>query len=101
MSYDVVILPVVENQILDQALYIAEDSIDHALQWEQSLRERLVSLGELPKAHPISEPESRAFGREIRKSNFGDYLIFYRVDDVQQAVYILALMHGAQRKESD
>jgi len=101
VSYAVVLLPVVENQILEQAMYIAEDSIDRALQWEQSLRERIVSLGELPKAHPISEPESRAFGREIRKSNFGDYLIFYRVEDKQQAVYILALIHGAQRKDSD
>lgn len=99
MSFAVVLLPVVENQILDQALYIAEDSIDRALEWEQSLRERILSLGELPEAHPISEPESRAFGRDIRKTNFGDYLIFYRVDEEQQAVYILTFMHRAQRKQ--
>ncbi|MGB0768653.1 MAG: hypothetical protein ACPGYV_13210 [Phycisphaeraceae bacterium] len=30
MSYRVVLLPVVEQQILDSALYIAEDSIDRA-----------------------------------------------------------------------
>lgn len=95
------LLAVVENQILDQALYIAEDSVDRALQWERSLRERILSLGELPKAHPISEPESRAFGRDIRKTNFGDYLIFYRVDDEQQMVYILAFMHGARRGDRD
>lgn len=101
MSYAVILLPVVENQILDQATYIAEDSIDRALQWEQSLRERILSLGDLPNAHPISEPESRAFGRDIRKTNFGDYLIFYRVDDAEQVVYVLAFMHGGQRRERD
>lgn len=101
MSYAVILLPVVENQILDQAMYIAEDSLDRALQWEESLRERILSLGDLPNAHPISEPESRAFGRDIRKINFGDYLIFYRVGDVEQTIYVLAFMHGARRKETD
>lgn len=101
MSYRVVLLPVVENQILDHALYIAQDSIDRALQWEQSLRQHILSLADLPKAHPISEPESRAFGSDIRKTNFGDYLIFYRVDEQQATVYILAFMHGARRRESD
>lgn len=56
------LLPVVEKQILDHALHIAQDSVARALQWEQGLRERIMSLGELPEAYPISEPESRAFG---------------------------------------
>lgn len=101
MSYRVALLPVVDNQILDHALYIADDSIDRALQWEQSLRQRILSLGDLPNAHPISDAESRAFGRDIRKANFGDHLIFYRVDEVQKTVYILTFLHGARRKEID
>ncbi|MGB0768652.1 MAG: type II toxin-antitoxin system RelE/ParE family toxin [Phycisphaeraceae bacterium] len=67
------------------------------MQWEVSLHERLCSLSDLPKAHPISEPESRAFGRDGRKTNFGDCLIFYRIDDEQRAIYILVFMHGARR----
>lgn len=101
MTYRVVTLPTVENQILDQALYIAEASLDHALHWEQQLRACIKFFGELPQAHPIAEPESRAFGRDIRKVNFGDYLIFYRVDEADKAIYILAFMHGARRRESD
>ncbi|MFK7789829.1 MAG: type II toxin-antitoxin system RelE/ParE family toxin [Phycisphaeraceae bacterium] len=101
MSYRVIVLPAVESQILDQALFIAEDSIDRAIDWEQALREHILSLGDLPKACPISEPESRAFGRDIRKTNFGDYLLFYRVDDEHQSVYLLTFMHGAQRKDCD
>ena len=100
MSYRVIIFPTVENQILDQVLHIAQDSIDNALRWEQDLRKRIMDLDELPRAHPISEPESRALGCEVRKMNFGDYLVFYRVDDSEQAVYILAFMHGSRRQEA-
>ena len=101
MSYRVVILPTVENQILDQVLYIAQDSIDNALRWEQELHQRIMGLCELPLAHPTSPPESRAFDREVRKMNFGNYLIFYRVDEANKAVHILAFMHGARRLEID
>jgi len=101
MSHRVVILPSVENQVLEQALYISQDSIDSALQWEQALRERIMALGEFPSAHPISESASRAFAREVRKMNFGDYLVFYRVEAESKTVYILAFMHGARRRESD
>ena len=99
MTYRVITPPGVENQILDQAFYIARDSIDHALQWEQKLQQRIETIGELPRSNPVSEKESQAAGYEIRKLVFGDYLIFYRIDDAIDTVYILAFMHGAQRRK--
>lgn len=36
-------------------------------------------------------------GYEVRRANYGDYAIFFRVDDAQQVVEVLAFRHGRRR----
>jgi len=99
MKYRVVLPGHVENLIADQALYIAEDSIHRALQWERGLREAIERLGETPRANPISVPDTELAGYEVRKLIHGNYLVFYRIDDDAKTVFVEGFRHGARLPE--
>ena len=58
-----------------------------------------MSLDEIPKRYPVDRVFSEAVGVIARKMNFGDYLVFYEVDDERQQVNVLAFRHGATRRE--
>lgn len=96
MTYRVVIPASVQNAILESALFIAEDSVERALNWETELREQILSLGDAPKAFRIDETLSARLGHEIRRRPFGHYVIFYHVDASKQAVVIEHFRHAAQ-----
>lgn len=62
------------------------------------LLDRLDRLDEWPKRLPVDVVQTRLTGRETRKLNFGDYLVFYQVDDKHRQVNIVGFMHGARRR---
>jgi plasmid stabilization system protein ParE len=96
-SYSVVIPPRVKAEIHEQILYIARDSIDNALAWEDRLEAAILSLRRLPGAHPIDPDVSGRAGYEIRKLVFEKtYLLFYRIDEAAAEVRILRFRHGAR-----
>lgn len=96
MSYRVVIPASVQNVILEHALFIAEDSIEHALQWEAELRDTILSLGEAPKAFRVDETLTARLGHEIRRRPLGNYVIFYHLDHRKQTVVIEHFRHASQ-----
>lgn len=101
MKYRVEIPPHVENQILDQALYIARDSVDRALTWAEETRSKINALGDMPKATPVDSDASDRAGHVVRRRAIGNYLVFYFVDDDNHVVVIEGFRHGARQPESD
>ncbi|MDB5295235.1 MAG: hypothetical protein JWO31_1218 [Phycisphaerales bacterium] len=92
----VVIPPVVQEQITAQALHIAQDSIDHALAWENRLRVAIDGLGDLP-GYAVDEDASDRLGYPVRKAVFErTYLIHFVVDDAAGAVRVVNFRHGAR-----
>ena len=80
---------------LDQiTTYIAERSIEIALNFVQELREKCESLADAPRGYPLV-PRLEHLG--IRRHPFGNYLIFYRVDT--NAIEVVHVLHGARDYE--
>jgi plasmid stabilization system protein ParE len=67
--FKVSISPDAQRQILEQVLYISNDSIDNALAWEQRVRAAMNAIGDSP-GHTIDEDASGRAGETIRKIAF-------------------------------
>ncbi len=92
----IIIAPNVQEQITDQVLHIAQDSIDNALAWEDRLRVAIEGIGEMP-GYAIDEDASDRLGYQVRKNIFEDtYLIHYCVDEAEGKVRIVNFRHGAR-----
>lgn len=90
----VVIPPSVQDQITEQVLYIAEDSIDNALAWEDRLRAAILSLA-TNADYAVDEDASERIGVEIRRLVFErNYLVHYRV--YGDEVSVLNFRHTAR-----
>ena len=95
--YRVIIAPIVQEQIRAQVLYIAQDSIDNALAWEDRLRCTITGIGDLPGSHVVDESASERFGQTVHKLVFEKtYLIHYVVLDDSSTVRIINFRHGAR-----
>jgi plasmid stabilization system protein ParE len=93
----VIIPPIVQEQILAQVLYIARDSIDHALAWEDRLRTAINRIGMMPKGNAVDAAASARIGEEVRKMVFErTYLVFYRINEASRSVEVINFRHGAQ-----
>lgn len=80
---------------LDQiTTYIAERSIEIALNFVQELREKCESLADAPRGYPLV-PRLEHLG--IRRHPFDNYLIFYRVGT--NAIEVVHVLHGARDYE--
>lgn len=87
----------VERAIVAQVMYIAEDSIDRALAWEDRLRDAIREIGIFPRKFVVDEEVSGRYGDEVRKMVFErTYLIFYWIDESARRIDILHFRHGAQ-----
>jgi plasmid stabilization system protein ParE len=94
--FQVIIPPFVQEQIRAQVLYIANDSIDNALEWEDRLRAAINGIGSM-RGHAIDEAASGRLSVKIRKLVFeGTYLIHYRVNELTETIEIVNFRHGAR-----
>jgi len=71
------------------------------MDWYDQLYHHLDSLDEMPKRLPVDPVQTRLTGHETRKLNYGNYLVFYQVDDAHQQVALVDFQHGATRREID
>jgi plasmid stabilization system protein ParE len=86
----------VREQIREQVLYIARDSIDHALAWEDRLAAAIEGLADF-HGHTIDQDASARLGYPVQRLLFeGTYLIHYRVDDAAGEVRVVRFRHGAR-----
>lgn len=79
-----------ESDLEQIADYIAQDNPRRALSFVQELRDKCEALAYSPKGFPLVP---RYEGHGIRRRVYGNYLIFYRVENEQ--VVILHVLHGA------
>ena len=75
--------------------YIAVDNPARALTFTDELVDRCNELADFPKAYPlVPRYENQGFRRRV----YGNYLIFYRVQ--QSGVEVMRIVHGARDYES-
>lgn len=91
----------VQTWIFNQVLYIANDSVDNALNWESRIRATLDTLGGF-HGHAVGEDASDRSRRVLRKTVFeGTYLIHYHVDEAAGEIIIAGIRHGAMLPDTD
>ncbi len=74
---------------------IARSTPLRAASFVRELRKAAQQLGEMPRAFPVV---ARYEHYDIRRRPYGDYLVFYRIDDYRIA--IVHILHGARDYES-
>ncbi|MGZ5871835.1 MAG: type II toxin-antitoxin system RelE/ParE family toxin [Bradyrhizobium sp.] len=90
----IVVTAQAESDLEQIANYIAEQSVEIALNFVRELREECESLADAPRGYPLV-PRHEHLG--IRRRPFGNYLIFYRVSP--GAVEVVHILHGARDYE--
>ena len=98
MTYRVVILPSAEDDIVEAAASMSQQSsISSAADWVVSIQTAINTLSQLPFRCPLA-PENESFREQIRQLLDGkgrrQYRILYTVRD--DAVYILHVRHAAR-----
>jgi len=101
MSYKVFYTDTMIEQIQDQIQHLRKERVSGATidGWFARLFDAVDSLYEWPLRHPVAEAESASRGFEIRKLNFENYLIHYRVNESTKVVEVLSFRHAARQPE--
>lgn len=92
MTYQVVIQPPAEENIINACNWIAKDSPTNADNWFRQLRERILSLEEFPQRCGLA-PENDAFADEIRQLIHRPYRVLFTIRN--ETVHILHVRHGS------
>ncbi len=97
MKYRVQFAPSVFETINNQVEYFLDQhaSKERVQVWLTELYELTESLEYFPHRHAINKDVSARVGTEMRQFVFGDYLIFYSVDDAHNTVSVLHFRHSA------
>ncbi|WP_218959696.1 type II toxin-antitoxin system RelE/ParE family toxin [Cupriavidus sp. IK-TO18] len=86
--------PLAEAELEAIADYIARDNPRRALSFVQELRDRCLSLADMPLAFPLVP---RYEDRGVRHRVHGNYQIFYRVvGDPPERIDVLHVLHSAR-----
>lgn len=103
MTYRVIYAPSFRDDIDHHIGYLISQhvSIDLINRWYGELFELVDSLSEWPLRFPVDPIQTEATGRETRKLNVGDYLVFYDVDEFNKRVNVVAFVHGARQRTTD
>lgn len=96
--YRVLYSSLARQQIADQVAYLREEGTsDQRIEaWFEGLFDRVDDLSQYPLRHAAAESYSQAVGRPIRRMVYGQYLLFYHVDEGRMLVEVVAFHHGAR-----
>lgn len=102
MTYEVYYTPTVRADIAKQIDYFLEQRVSEAVieRWIISLFDTIDQLYELPHRYPIDPGFSLDTGRDTHKLVFGNYLVFFEIDDARSLVRVVGFTHGARRHHS-
>jgi toxin ParE1/3/4 len=91
--------PIVIQDLIEQATYIAEDNLDVSDRFLMAAEDTFNFLGTMPAIGRLSgfTPARLADVRQYAIKGFKRFLIFYRVTD--DGVDILRVLHGARDVE--
>ena len=92
--YDVIILPLAEEDIINNTDYIAFEkrAPETALQLAMGMRNTIAKLEFMPEKHELDEDEELA-AMGIHKCYYKNYKIFFYINKEKQAVYVLRVLH--------
>lgn len=92
--YDVIILPLAEEDIINNTDYIAfeKQAPETALQLAMGMRNTIAKLEFMPEKHELDEDEELA-AMGIHKCYYKNYKIFFYINKEKQAVYVLRVLH--------
>jgi plasmid stabilization system protein ParE len=94
--FKVIIAPVALDQIHEQVRYIARDSVDNALAWEDRVLAAIESLKDY-HGHAVDENAAERVGGMTRRMVFEKtYLIHYEVNNEAGIVGVVYFRHGAR-----
>ena len=93
-KYNIIILPLAEDDIINQTDYIAFTlkSPQTSLNISIGIRKSIDKLLHNPVRHELDEDEELA-SIGIRKQYYKNYKIYYLIDEIKQTVYILRVLH--------
>jgi plasmid stabilization system protein ParE len=99
MTYRIAIPEHVDGAIVEQARYLISKGAprDRIAAWHDRVYNLIDSLERMPRRFPVAEKVSAAKGFEVRRANFGEYAIFYRVHDEHQLVEVVSFRHGRRK----
>ena len=69
--------------------------------WYENLFDKLDGIEDLPYMHPLDEAYTARIGRSTRKVSFGDYIVYYQVDDSSYQIELVGFVHGASRRDAN
>ena len=92
--YNVIVLPMAEEDIVDNTDYIAfeKKSPETALRLAMGFRDTIAKLEFMPEQHELDEDEELAI-HGVRKCYYKNYKIFYYIDMEKTTVYVLRVLH--------
>lgn len=93
-DYEVVILPMAEDDITNQTDYIAYElnAPEAALRVVNGVRKTMNNLSIFPHSHELDEDRELAkYG--IRKTYYKNYKVYFLIDERKRTVYILRVLH--------
>lgn len=102
MSRHLVYAPSFRDDIRQYLRYMRDQHVGEAIveRWFNALFDRIEDLPDWPSRYPVDPIMTRDSGRETRKLNMGNYLVFYQIDEPGKAINVVAFMHGARRSEA-
>ena len=98
MKHRLSILPRAAADIDEQALYIAQDSVEAAIRFDLAVLATLKQIQKNPYLGSLCELEFLPDLRRRGVRGFVSHLIFYRI--VGERVIIVRILHGARDIES-
>lgn len=93
-DYEVMILPLAEDDIMAHADYIAcqLNNPETALRIANGLRKTIHKLCTFPQSHRINEDdELRKY--KVRNTYYKSYNIYFLIDEIRKIVFILRVFH--------
>lgn len=93
-EYKVITLPLAEEDIAEQADYIAFElrSPQTAIDMVNGFRSAINNLSIFPHSHELDEDGDLAkYG--IRRTYYKNYRIYFLIDEPEHAVYVLRVLH--------
>lgn len=98
MNYRVRYMPRVVAAIESQTEYLIsqQDSTERVSAWLRDIYDLADSLEMMPRRHAVDVGMTEAVGAETRRVVFGEYLLYYQIDDTRKHVNVVHFRHGAQ-----
>ena len=98
MTYRVLMSPEVLDAIDRHLFYLRHEGTppDRMDAWLGGLLASIDSLYLMPRRFPVAEALVGAKSYQVRRVNYGDYALFYRIDEEARLVEVIAFRHGRQ-----